>query len=130
MESTKKETAKQGRIGFRPFWVLNVSILLRAIHQIGAAVFLAAYLIDDIGPAPLFYVILAGVSGTALLLTEWLRHRQIYREISGLSTLVKLLLLGLAFHDILPQTTTVLATFIIASVASHAPKQFRHRLLF
>ena len=121
---------RMGRIGPRPFWVLKVSIMIRAIHQIGAAVFLAAYLLDDIPAVPPAYLLLAVISGVALLLTEWLRHRQIHRELSGLGTMIKLLLLGIGFHGLLPETATVICAFLVASICSHAPKQFRHRLLF
>jgi hypothetical protein len=119
-----------GRIGDRPYWVLNLSILIRAVHQVGAAVFLAAYLLDAIPGPPLVYVIIALVSGGLLLGTEWLRHRQIFRELAGMITIAKLLLLGAAFHGFLPLPATVLLAFVIASVGAHAPKKVRHRLLF
>jgi len=121
---------KFGRIGFRPFWVLKLSILLRAVHQIGAAVFLTVFLLEDMVVVPLLYLLLGTFSGLALLITEWMRHRQIFREISGIGTLVKLILLGLAYHHILPQTVTVISAFMLASICSHAPKIYRHRLLF
>ena len=122
--------SRLGRIGYRPFWVLNLSILLRAIHQIGAAVFLASFLLDEIVAPPPQYLFLAMISGVALLFAEWMRHREIYRELSGLSTIVKLILLGLAYHHIFPQTPTIIIAFLLASIASHAPKLYRHRLLF
>jgi hypothetical protein len=121
---------KMGRIGERPYWILNLSILVRAVHQIGAAVFLAAYLLDVIPEPPRIYVLIALLSGILLLITEWLRHRQIFREIAGLITLVKILLLGAAYHQFLPATETVLLVFFIASLGAHAPKKVRHRLLF
>ena len=119
-----------GRIGHRPYWVLNLSIVIRAIHQVGAAVVLATFLLgSDDGP-PLAYLVLASLSGILLLFTEWMRHRQIMRELSGLVTMVKLLLLGAAYHAFLPQTGTVVLAFLLASVGSHAPKLLRHRLLY
>lgn len=124
------DNQRMGRIGPRPLWVLKLSIVIRAIHQIGAAVFLAAYLLDDIPAVPPDYLLLAVISGVFLLFTEWLRHRQIHRELSGLGTMVKLLLLGVGFHGLLPQTATVVCAFLVASICSHAPKQFRHRLLY
>ncbi len=129
-DTEKHEPTKLGKIGARPFWVLKLSIGLRALHQIGAAVFLTAYLLDDIPcPPPLFFLIVT-ISGVALLLAEGMRHRQIYRELSGLSTLLKLVLIGGAYHGYLPATATVLAAFTLASISSHAPKQYRHRLLY
>lgn len=129
-EYHRNETHQLGRIGPRPLWVLKLSILIRAIHQVGAAVFLAAYLLDYIPAVPPAYLFLALITGVALLFTEWLRHREIYRELSGLGTFIKLVLLGIAFHGFLPQTLTVVCAFLLASVCSHAPKQYRHRLLF
>ena len=125
-----EKSARMGRIEHRPFWVLNLSILARAVHQVGAAVFLAAYLIGDLPGPSTFYVLLALLSGFLLMATEWSRHRQIYRELAGLITLVKILLLGAAFHGILPPQATVLLAFCIASVGAHMPKTARHRLLF
>ena len=120
---------KMGRIGNRPFWVLNLSILIRAVHQIGAAIFLAAYLLDVIPGPPVFYVIIALISGGLLLATEWMRHRQIFRELAGMITVIKILLLGAAYHGFLPLQETALLAFFIASLGAHAPKKVRHRLL-
>jgi len=121
---------KLGRIGDRPYWVYLLSFLLRALHQIGAAIFLAAYLLDLLPGPPTAYVIIAVVSGVLLLACEWWRHRQLHREFAGLATLLKILLLGAAFHGLLPPKTMVLSAFVIASLAAHAPKQTRHRLLY
>ncbi len=124
-----EQSANTGRIGDRPFWILNFSILIRAAHQVGAAVFLAAFLLDAIPEPPMVYVLIALISGGLLLACEWMRHRQIFREVAGMITLVKILLLGAAYHGYLPLTETILLAFIIASVGAHAPKKFRHRLL-
>ena len=124
------EKDRLGKIGPRPLWAYRLSNPIRAAHLVGAAVFLAAYLLEiDPGP-PAVYVIVAVVSGGMLLVIEWLRHRQIFRELAGVITLVKLLLLGAAHHGFLPGPATVLLAFVIASVGSHAPKHVRHRLLF
>jgi hypothetical protein len=123
-------SAKMGRIGDRPYWALNLSILIRAAHQVGAAVFLAAYLLDAIPGPPTVYVVIALLSGSLLLIIEWMRHRQIFRELAGMITLAKILVLGAAYHGFLPLQETVLLAFIISSVGAHAPKKVRHRLLF
>ena len=125
-----ESSAKIGRIGHRPRWVFILSILMRAVHQIGAAVFLAAYLLDAVPGPPAVYVVVAFLSGGFLLVFEWLLHPQLGRELSGVITLMKMLLLGAAFHGFLPVQETVLLAFVIASVGSHAPKKVRHRLLF
>jgi hypothetical protein len=129
-EASNENGSRMGRIGNRPYWALNLSLLVRAAHQVGAAVFLAAFLLEAIPGPPKLYVAIALVSGGLLLIAEWLRHRQIFRELAGISTLFKLLLLGGAYHGFLPMWQTVLLAFIIASVAAHAPKKVRHRLLF
>lgn len=124
------EKDNMGRIGNRPYWVLNLSILIRAVHQVGAAVFLASFLLSETGSPPPFYIGLAALSGIALLLTEGMRHRQIYRELSGLTVFLKLIIMGAAYHGFLPTTSGILVAFVIASVGSHAPKMIRHRLLY
>lgn len=118
-----------GRIGARPYWVLSLSIVIRALHQLGAAVFLASFLFTKSVSLPPVYLYLVFVTGFALIFTEWLRHRQLFREVSGLATAVKLILLGAAYHHFLPMTGTVVVTFFLASIFSHAPKNIRHRLM-
>lgn len=119
-----------GRIGDRPYWVLNVSIGLRALHQLGAAVFISVYLLEEIGYLPPVFELLVFISGGGLVFAEWLRHRQLFRELSGIITLGKLLLIGCAYHGFLPTTPTMVAAFLLASIGSHAPKLIRHRLMF
>jgi Ni/Fe-hydrogenase subunit HybB-like protein len=126
----KSDNIQLGRTGYRPFWVLKLSICIRALHQVGAAVFLTAFLLNEIPSPPPLYLLLAILSGIALLIVESMRHRQMLRELSGLSTFIKLLLLGAAYHGLLPVVPTILAAFILASISSHAPKLYRHRLLF
>lgn len=125
-----EENVRMGRIGYRPLWVLNLSLLIRAVHQVGAAVFLAAYLLDILPGPPVLYVFVVFLSGGLLFGSEWLRHRQSYRELSGMTSIVKVLLLGMAFHGFLPLQATVLLVFVMSSIMSHAPKRVRHRLLF
>jgi hypothetical protein len=123
------EKDRTGRIGSRPLWVYWLANPVRAAHLVGGAVFLAGYLLVDSGP-PGVYMVVAVVSGGMLLMVEWLRHPQIFRELAGAITLVKLLLLGAAQHGFLPGPATVLLAFVIASLGAHAPKLVRHRLLF
>lgn len=121
---------KTGRIGNRPYWVFSLSIIIRAGHQVGAAVFLTTYLLSGYGPPSTLFLYLVIGSGLALILTEWMRHRELYREFAGLAIILKILLVGAAFHHLLPAREAVLAGFVIASIGSHAPKILRHRLLF
>ena len=119
-----------GRIGARPFWVLGLSIAVRAIHLVGAGVVLAVFLHGDALPELRGYSVLATASGFLLLGSEWLRHRQLWRELAGVVTLVKIILLGAVFHGLFPGRETMLLLFVAAAVAAHAPKTVRHRLLF
>lgn len=119
-----------GRVGERPFWILSLSILIRAVHQVGAAVFLTSFLVKDLGGPVMAYIVLTIISGCLLFFTEGMRHREIYREVSGMSTFIKLILIGGAYHGVFPETITILAAFIIACIGAHAPKIIRHRLLF
>ncbi len=119
-----------GRIGNRPYWVLNFSILVRAAHQVGAALFLATFFLGERMHPTVFCLVLVFGSGVVLFLAEWMRHRQICRELSGVSTMVKLLLIGAAYHGLLPGPVAVLLAFLLASVGAHTPKVVRHRLLF
>ena len=119
-----------GQVGSRPYWVLNLSVVIRAFHQLGAAVFLASFLFAESVFLPPVYLYLVFVTGFALVITEWLRHRQLFREVSGIATAVKLILLGAAYHHFLPMTGTVVVTFFLASIFSHVPKNIRHRLIF
>jgi hypothetical protein len=118
-----------GRIGSRPLWAYRLANPVRAAHLVGAAVFLAAYLLGIEDGPPGVYVAVAVVSGGLLLVLEWSRHPQIFRELAGGITLLKLLLLGGAHHGFLPASATVLLAFVLASVGAHAPKHVRHRLL-
>ena len=128
--SKERQKAPMGRVCHRPAWVLALSIGVRAAHQVGAAVFLAVFLLHGQGPPPSPYLYLAVGSGLALCVTEGMRHRQIHRETAGMATAVKCLLLGLGLHGLLPPSATVLTAFVLASLAAHAPKPIRHRLLF
>lgn len=125
-----KKTGNIGRIADRPQWCTYLSLVARAVHQIGAAVFLAIFLLDPVDhKVPLFYLVLTVASGFLLMGVEAIRHRQLLREISGLTTMVKLVIFGLAFHAWIPAVPAVLLAFFLTSIVSHAPKAFRHRLL-
>lgn len=128
--ATTENRIPMGRIGDRPLWILNLTLLVRAAHQVGVAVFLTFFLIEPVSRPPAFYLWLAVISGALLTFSEWLRHRQIFREVAGTVSLAKIFLLGAAFHHYLPPQATVLLVFLLAAVAAHAPKKVRHRLLY
>ena len=124
------EPVSMGRIGDRPYWVLLLSVGIRAVHQVGAALFLATLILGMAAQPPRWILLFTVLSGLALLVTEWLRHRQLWRELSGLATMIKLGSLGAAYHQLLPAQPTVLVIFLLASICAHAPKNIRHRLLY
>lgn len=119
-----------GKIGYRPFWVFALSILVRGIHLLGASLFISFFLIGPMERPSMFTIYLVSSSGIVLLLTEWMRHREIYREFAGCVTFIKLLLIGLAYHGLLPPQSTLITAFLLAAVAAHTPRILRHRLLY
>jgi uncharacterized integral membrane protein len=122
--------ARLGRVSHRPYWLVLLSVIIRALHQVGAAVYLSSFLLAGVqGPSAL-YLLLAAVTGVALLFTEGARHTQYYREVAGCATFVKLALLGAAYHEYVPAPATVTTAFLVAAVAAHLPKNIRHRLIF
>lgn len=126
--SSKSNNIRIGRTTDRPYWMMILSIIIRAVHQIGAAVCLGAFLLGADLPWP--YLVLAGTSGGLLMLTEALRHRQLLREAAGVVTLVKAGIIGMALHGWIPAVPAVLFAFVLASFYSHAPKTIRHRIWF
>jgi hypothetical protein len=129
-DSKARGKAKTGRLGDRPYWVYIFSIFIRAVHQVGAAVFLASFLFKDIMTLPRLYLIIVSASGVILLFAEAMKHRQLLRELLGVSTIIKLVIFGLVYHGWVPVTLPVLFAFGLSSICSHAPKSIRHQLLF
>ena len=127
-DSSNIKKVSLGRTTERPYWIMIISIIVRAIHQIGAAVCLGAFLLGMDLPWP--YLVLTGGSGSLLMLTEALRHRQLLREATGVVTLIKTGIIGIALHGWIPEVPAVLFAFALASFYSHAPKTIRHRILF
>ncbi|MEJ2133880.1 MAG: hypothetical protein P8X86_01395 [Desulfofustis sp.] len=123
-------SAVMGPVAARPYWVVLLSVVIRALHQVGAGVYLASFLVDGIAGPPTFYLWLSVVTGLGLTATEGLRHRALYREVAGLATILKVVLLGIAFHGYLPEAGTVTLAFLVAAIAAHLPKNLRHRLVF
>ncbi|PIE64750.1 MAG: hypothetical protein CSA26_06840 [Desulfobacterales bacterium] len=125
----KKKRVALGRTADRPLWLLYLSVCIRAIHQFGAAVFLASFLYDELLLSSTCLV-LTVMSGFLLVGTEAVRHRQLYRECAGVATMVKLVLIGAAYHGFIPETFGMASAFMLAALAAHVPKNIRHRLLF
>lgn len=124
------KNAKIGRIDERPAWVRHLSLPVRALHQLGAAVILATWLFDGPSVGAGLFLALTLVSGGLLMAGDWMQHRQLLRELVGVATLGKILLFGVAYHGFLPRGTTVVLVFLGAAMVAHAPRKIRHRLLF
>lgn len=131
MKKTKIESrGKVGVIVDRPYWMVYVSITARAIHQLGAAIFLATYLLNHpVLQTRQVSLAVAALSGLLLMGVEAFRHRQFLREVFGLVTVLKVFFIGLAFHAWLAPVPTLFLVFFVASLASHAPRGIRHRML-
>lgn len=129
-EKDKCQEPVLGSVHHRPVWVLYLSLGVRAAHQVGAAIFLAAFLIGKNHQSWNFYLYLSVFTGLVLCGTEGMRHRQLHRELAGMATVLKCLLIALAFHGLLWPRSLVLSGFVLASLAAHAPKNIRHRLLW
>lgn len=130
INSKEPDGVRMGKKADRPYWVLMLSIGIRAAHQVGAGVFLTSFLFRESLALPAFYLVLALATGGMLLITEGIRHRQFFRELIGVSTIVKLILLGIAVHGRVWVSFLVVTAFVLASVCSHLPKKIRHRLIF
>lgn len=120
---------KLGPVSRRPYWLVLCSVVIRALHQIGAAVYLSSFLLEGIFGPPTFYLWLSVVTGLALIVTETMRHRALYREVAGLATMLKLVLLGIAYHGYLSAAALVTLAFFVAAIGAHLPKDLRHRLV-
>ncbi len=128
--SKNNSSPTTGPVYPRPYWTVLLSVAIRALHQVGAAVYLSSYLLDGVAGPPHVYLYLSVVTGLALLVTEGLRHRAWYREVCGAATMVKVILLGIAYHAYLPEAAAVAAAFVIAALGAHLPKDIRHRLIY
>ena len=130
VEKRGKTEDKIGVIADRPYYFVYVSLVSRAIHQLAAAIFLATYILGgNNAQAWRISLMIAAVSGFVLLGAEAIRHRQFLREVFGLTTLFKVILIGLAHHGWLAEIPSVTIAFLLASLVSHAPKAVRHRLI-
>jgi len=125
-----EEQDRLGKPVGRLRWIRTGSVFVRAAHLLGACAVGGAYLLG-VGDARLHgWWILAAASGLLLLAAELVQHRELYREVAGWATVLKLLLIGLIF--VFPRAALWLmsAALIVAVIGAHAPKNWRHRKLF
>ena len=130
MNDTTKDETRLGRTGDRPHWIRSWSVFIRAAHLLAASAVAGAYLLSVEGTGAHGWWIAAGASGVLLLLAEFLQHRELYREVAGWSTVLKLVIIGMI--PVLPAGAFWLmsAAFVVAVLGAHAPRRWRHRRLF
>jgi hypothetical protein len=83
--SEKKQTSRPpdsrlGRTADRPYWLWMGSIFIRALHQVGAAVFLAVFLLPGHPQLPRMYLMLAAFVLAAFFAPapKHIRHRRLF----------------------------------------------------
>ncbi len=128
--SANHEDRKFGKIGDRPDYIRTGSVFIRAAHLLAAGVVVGAYLLEPTTPHLHSWLMAAGFSGLLLVGTEFWRHRELYRETAGWTTVLKVVLIALI--PVFKSQAAALAVtgFLIASVGAHLPRRYRHRRLF
>jgi hypothetical protein len=124
-----EEDTGLGRTGERPSWIRSGSVFVRAVHLLAASAVLGAGLWEIPGPRTCPWWIAAAASGLLLLAAEALRHRELHREVCGLATALKLVLLGGAAALPAGAPWLLSAAFVVAVLGAHFPKRWRHRKL-
>ncbi len=119
-----------GRTGARPWWIRTGSVFVRAAHLLAASAVAGVYLLDVPDADAYAWWVAAGVSGVLLLGGEALRHRELYREVGGWATVLKLALIGVipACRGAAPWLMS--AAFVVAVLGAHFPRKWRHRKVF
>jgi hypothetical protein len=122
--------SNRGKVSDRPFWIRTGSVFIRAVHLLAASAVSGAYLLTVENTGAHTWWLVAGISGVLLLVAEFIRHVELYRELGGWSTILKLVLIGCI--PAAPATAPWLmsAAFVIAVLGAHFPRRWRHRKLF
>lgn len=102
-----------------------ISIFLRSLHLIGIAGIGAAFLFDVSNEKWLPYMIIVVATGSAMILLEACNNGIWLIQLSGLFTLLKLLILSMTFVVGL-HPYILFAVILISGFTSHAPARFRH----
>ena len=125
-----EDESKLGKVGDRPFWIRTGSVFIRAAHLLAASAVAGVYLWNVEATGVHTWWIVAGVSGVLLLVAESIRHRELYRELAGWATILKLILVGGIFAAPAAATWLMSAAFVVAVLGAHCPGRWRHRKLF
>lgn len=124
------ENIKLGKVGERPFWIRTGSVFVRAAHLLAASAVLGACLWGVEGRGLHAWWLCAGISGVLLVIAEFVKHLELYREVAGWSTLLKLVVLACCFVVPVGAPWLMAGAFVIAVVGAHSPRVWRHRRLF
>ncbi|MHC4472315.1 MAG: hypothetical protein ACYS99_15300 [Planctomycetota bacterium] len=125
-----EDDSKLGRVGDRPYWIRTGSVFVRAAHLLAASAVAGAYLLNGKDIDAQAWWLVAGVSGVLLLVAELLRHVELYREVAGWSTILKLVLIGGILAAPAAAPWLMSAAFVVAVLGAHFPRGWRHRKLF
>lgn len=102
-----------------------LGVFLRSLHLIGIAGVGAAFLFDVSKEDWLPYMIVTLATGSAMIMLETWYNGIWLIQLSGLLTLLKLLILSTAFvvglHPFI-----LISVVLISGIMSHAPARFRH----
>jgi hypothetical protein len=125
-----EDDSRLGRTGDRPLWIRTGSVYVRAVHLLAASAIAGVCLLGVSDADLLAWWIAAAVSGVLLVVAEALRHRELWREVAGWATVLKLVLIALI--PALPAASPWLmsAAFIVAVIGAHSPRKWRHRKVF
>ncbi len=124
-QTEKPDRSRLAPTSERPYAIYLGSVFVRALHLLAAGTILGAYLLGaGRENLPTFHAIVA-LTGGMLVVSEWMGHRELYRQLSGISILTKLILLGLL--PIFPDygAPLVVTAFLFSAITSHLPKKLR-----
>lgn len=107
-----------------------IAVFIRAIHLTASAVILGGFFVKGSFADIRIFIYLSLASGLLLLVMEWLRHPQLFAELAGWSTILKISLLVIAgiYHQF--AIPLLFTAFIVSCIGAHLPKNWRMRRMF
>ena len=119
----------QGRHRDLPEWARLGSVVVRAGHIAGFAVIAGAAVAGAAPPAIHAWWALVAGTGVLLAASEWASHPDLWRQLSGWATLLKVALIAVAAALPGAAVPLVLAAIVVSALGSHLPKRWRQRLI-
>lgn len=130
MKPTTEDGSELDKMGDRPSRVRIGSVFVRAVHLLAASAVAGACLLNVEGTGVRTWWFVAAISGVLLLAAEFIQHAELYRELAGWSTILKLVLIGGIVAAPAAAPWLMSAAFVVAVLGAHAPRRWRHRRLF